>query len=104
MGGKCSPSGGIFKQFGGTRIKQKDGVPNSRIDLYPDEDHQSPDDKITSMWIDEDGWAEWARDFTDHNQPQAHPVVPHDHRWHWPNKLDIPERSKHWEQPNPDFC
>ena len=109
MGGKCSPSGGINPPVFGQRLDTKDkkesrsGKPKSRTDLYPDENHMRPEDKIMSRWFDEDGWAFYDRDYSDHGHPDAHPV-PHDNTFNWKHRLGIPERSTKWFEPNSTAC
>ncbi|MCL2675216.1 MAG: hypothetical protein FWE84_01315 [Firmicutes bacterium] len=82
----CKPTGGTNKMFGkkiddSTKDdKNRSGKPNSRTDLYPDEQHQESKDRIMSRWFDSDGWAIKDRDFSDHGFPEKH-KNPHDHTW-----------------------
>lgn len=94
--GMCKPSGGVNKHglkqkvenqygHGKTRIEDegKMGKENSRIDLYPDEEHQTLKDWIASRWYGPNGRVENDRDGTDHGFPIEHPDVPHDHPYKW---------------------
>jgi hypothetical protein len=80
------------------------GKENSRQDLYPNEHRQNPEDRIMSRWYNEEGWAIHDRDYSDHGDANAHPIVPHDHTFNWKHRLGFPERSSKSFEPSQDFC
>ena len=91
--GKCKVSGGIFV-IEGVRLEGT-GVPNSRFDLYKNGELDS------WRWYDADGRATRNRNFNDHGNPKAHPVVPHDHIWDYSKEHP---RSRDWTKPDPNCC
>ena len=66
------------------------GKPNTSVDRT-----NSKGEVIGKRTYGPDGKAETDIDYTDHGNPQKHPVVPHKHRWDWTKK---PPRQP-WEKP-----
>jgi hypothetical protein len=116
MGGKCSPSGGIYIQnieFDKSHIndpindrslkniKEREGPPNSRTDLY------HGDELIQSRWYGPDGWAILDRHYK-HNDPFKNHKWPHDQEWLWKwnkkkQKMEL-EIQKALPELRSDFC
>jgi hypothetical protein len=51
-------------------------------------------------WYGEDGLPIRDRDYTDHENPKKHPLVPHDHDWDFDYANDKSPRSKEREEPD----
>lgn len=51
-------------------------------------------------WYGEDGLPIRDRDYTDHENPKQHPLVPHDHDWDFDHATDESPRSKEGEEPD----
>ena len=76
MGGACMPSGGVNITVGRIgSMPHKNGVPNSRTDMYND-----LGEKIQSRWYNWLGQPIYDRDFKHGNNGGIH-EFPHDHRW-----------------------
>jgi|GEM_PF-1185653 len=79
--GMCKVSGGN-EIVVGNNIDQIEGMtPNSRTILIDEQGNL-----IRMRWYGSDGRALIDRDFNDHNRPDLHPNVPHDHPFDWNQK------------------
>ena len=96
--GMCKPSGGKFTQIGKIGDLKKDGVPNTRIDLF-----NKDGELIQQRWYGPDGRAVLNRDWKHSNDPKKPHKFPHDHPWDWGQKKP---RLKYEEsrEINSDYC
>jgi len=93
--GKCKFSGGLNPPVVGNTLPPR-GPENSRSTLI-----DILGQLIRWRWFGPDGRAIHDRDFTDHNRPDLHPEVPHDHRWDW----DEDDPRQGWESIDEEnFC
>ena len=92
--GMAKPSGGVVPVVGNIGDLNKEGIPNSRYDLYNEQGKL-----IQSRWYDANGRAAHNRDYEHGNKGGIHPF-PHDHEWDW---TKIIPRDKNILPVNPDF-
>lgn len=91
--GMCKPSGGITKQVGKIGELDPQSDPNTRTDLYNEDDAL-----LQQRWYGPDGFALWDRDW---NHGGKSHTFPHDHPWDW---LKKEPRQKLVNQINKDYC
>lgn len=97
--GMCKPSGGIKSKVGGVGDLKIYGVPNTRIDLYDEND-----ELIQQRWYGPDGRVIWDRDW---KHGGGEHEWPHDHYWDW---LDPNHPGRHayigpnGEKTNINYC
>lgn len=72
--GMCKPSGGVKRVVGRIGDLEREGTPNSRVDMYNEKGIL-----IQQRWYGPDGYAVWDRDW---KHGGVH-KFPHDHYWIW---------------------
>lgn len=95
--GMCKPSGGKISQTGSIGSLKKDGLPNTRIDLFNENG-----ELILQRWYGPDGRAILNRDWKHPNKGGEH-KFPHDHPWDWNKKIPRLNYDENREI-NIDYC